>query len=186
MASFFSFGKPGSSAIKPAAPSIRKEIRTVSKPKTLVPVAKKPSSGDRSTSSGIRTTSTSQPLKRTLQRKADNSRVTAVRGAGTKRKSSSPSVQLFDSSTSDSDGSNVAARENARKKLKIKETKPAFSRCVRDVKNWNVSALGPLDFVHGADLTTGDHTKNFQPAFGDDQDIFEVDLQYPSPGQEER
>jgi len=186
MSSFFSFGKPGTSAIKPAAPSIRKEIRTVLKAKASLPVAKKSSSSDRPLSSKARNTSSNQPVKRTLQRKADNSRVTAVR-AGTKRKSSSPSVQLFDSSSSDSDSSSADARESARKKSKTRvDSKTAFSRCVRDVKNWDVIASGPLDFVHGADLTLSDHAKNFQPAFGADQDIFEVLLQYPSPGQEER
>lgn len=185
MSSFFSFGKPGTSAIKPVAPTIRKEIRTVSKPKTPLPVAKKPLSTDRLIPQKSRTTSTDQPVKRALKRKADNSRVTAVRAA-TKRKSSSPSVQLFDSS-SDSDSSEGDVKDNARKKAKVgKESKPAFTRCIRDVNNWDAKDSGPLRFVHGADLTSGDYAKNFKPAFGDDQDVFEVVLQYPSPGQEER
>jgi len=183
MSSFFSFGNPGSSAIKPAAPVIRKEIRTVTKPKPPLP---RPLSSDRPTTQTSRSASSTQPAKKTSQRKANNSRVTAVR-AGTKRKSSSPSVQLFDSSSSDSDDSRGDGKSTVHKRTKVATVaKPTFTRCIRDVKNWEKGTSKPPSFVHGADLTAGEHAKNFKPAFGGGQETLEVELQYPSPGQTER
>lgn len=186
MASFFSFGKPpGSSSITPAAPIIRREIRTVAKPKSQVsPV--KPSSNGRSISQTSRITASTQTPKKTLQRKADNSRVTAVR-AGTKRKSSSPSIQLFDSSSSASESGDGGLKSNARKRTKTGTAlKPLFMRCIRDVKNWEKQRPGPSKFVQGIDLTSGEHAKGYKAAFGICEESLEVELQYPSPGQVER
>lgn len=97
-------------------------------------------------------------------------------------------MQLFDSSSSgESDSGAEEARDSARKRARLAaEVKPTFTRSIRDVKNWDKPTAGPLEFVHGADLTSGVHAERFRPAFGEGQGVVEVELQYPCPGITER
>ena len=104
-----------------------------------------------------------------------------------KRKSASPSVPAFGSSSEGESDSEVEGPPVVKKSKNVSETQPGGpKRMIRDAAQW-INGNGSIQVIHGADLTSGDHEKDFIQWFdADNPESDEILLQYPNAQQQER
>lgn len=110
------------------------------------------------------------------------SRPAEVRKTTLKRKST-PTLQTFSESESDDDdGFDAVVRKRAKTSDSLE---PNLKRDIRDTDEIKEGAVA-LPFIHGADLTTGVHAKDYKNPFEGVKEIRTVALRYPSKSVKER
>lgn len=114
-------------------------------------------------------------------------RPTEVRNAQ-KRKSASPSVPAFGSSSEGESDAELDAIQPTKKARSSSESRRNDStRKVRDIAQWSEENEADFNVIHGADLTSGVNDKDFCPWFETDaEQSVEILLQYPNAVRQER
>ncbi|OCK80503.1 DOT1-domain-containing protein [Lepidopterella palustris CBS 459.81] len=112
----------------------------------------------------------------------------AVKHPNRKRKATTPTTPQWASSSSESESGEDGGfrkRQKTSSSLEPDSRKildPDLTRGIRDV----VENGGELYMIHGVDMTSGEHAKEFGPAFTGDEGKFVVELKYPSASPPER
>ena len=129
----------------------------------------------------VRTSNTSRSLVKSRPR------VNEVRRSN-KRKSASPSVPTFGSSSEGEDEDDFDDPQSAKKPRTLgNETKGDPNRSIRDVTLWVDDNNATFPIIHGADLALDEGAKDFQTWFETEQDeSVDILLQYPNATQQER
>lgn len=105
-----------------------------------------------------------------------------------KRKSASPSVPAFGSSSEgESDAELDTAQANKKPRLSSEPALADSTRSIRDTSQWTDENNCGLSVIHGVDLTVGAWSKDFYQWFDiESGESVEISLQYPNARQQER
>ncbi|TKA23531.1 hypothetical protein B0A50_07109 [Salinomyces thailandicus] len=135
-------------------------------------------------------TQTKNPTRPAQQKPAAKTVARHAINRGAKRKSATPDRNVFSDEEEEDDSSDIAGSDSdasrKRQKSSLSSAESSSGPKRRLVSDEAFMAAGkPLDYIHGADATSGPYAHKFQNPW-DQEDFSVVELQYPSKSQKER